>query len=116
MLGFELLEKKLNNMRKRQIYKEIQEYIRWKEPLSEIEYVTDNDYLLLFVEKAKDIRKISDITLEHIEVFCNEMNSRYQSTCCIKAVRCFLRYHKARGRVCIDPRTIRLSNENRGHY
>lgn len=111
MLGLETLEKRLDAMRKREIYKDIQEYFEWKEKQSQTEHITDRDFLLLFAERVKGVRKLADIRVEHVKEFCATMNTLYETSKSIKSIRCFLRYHRARGRVCLNPHTLHVNGE-----
>jgi hypothetical protein len=84
---------------------QIDEYVRIKSKNSPIAGELDKEWLEKFV-KFSGVKSVEEINLEQILRFREKVwsqGSKYPMESASRAIRCFLRYFKARRYVCISP-------------
>ncbi len=92
--------------KRRKIYDQIDEYCTWKQLHSNTAYGNDKEYLLMFATMFP-VEAIQDIRVEQALEFGMKMTTTYQSGAAVKALRCFLRYYRARGYICMHPAVVK---------
>lgn len=87
---------------------QIDEYLTWKGKFSLLSAQTHGDVLSNFVKKFKKYKAISEITLDDIHAFYNDLNSATPFTRikAMEAIRGFMRYFKSKKQHEIDPNSI----------
>lgn len=94
--------------KKRPIQAQIEEYIRFKRKLAPIAADLDQDWLKRFAryESAQSVEAIelSQILRYRERVWLHGTQYQYQDF--LRAIRCFLRYYKARKYPCLSPTLI----------
>ncbi len=89
--------------RRRKLYDQIDEFVEWKAiHYTNISAVSDKEYLLMFATMFP-VESVQDIRPEHAEEFGKKMTTAFRSDSAVKALRCLLRYYRARGYICMHP-------------
>lgn len=91
----------------RPIESQLSDYLKWK---GDRGWGTagDEEYIQIFLGLFP-IRTIEDITDRHVKDFAKYVlstRSRYAEMHALRAMRCFLRYHKARKVACMSPKVV----------
>lgn len=91
---------------KARLKKQLKYYLAFKRTLGEFSARSDEEHLKKLVQlcKGNNIR-VADIN-KYKERYVDSVHSQYMRTASIKSIRCFLRYCKARGYVCVNPDSI----------
>lgn len=94
---------------KSRLQKDIDEFLEWKKK-NALSYTSDKLYLLYFV-KFSQANDASEVTYEEVLRFKDNLfqkGTHYTAMAAMKAVRCFLRYHRARKNYVVDERVFTL--------
>lgn len=94
---------------KSQLQRDIDEYLQWKQDNVQA-CSTDRMYLAYFAKFSRAINA-ADVTYEEVLKFKDNLfqkGTHYTAMAAMKAVRCFLRYHRARKNYVVDERVFQI--------
>lgn len=92
-----------------QLKKDIKEYLEWKD--HNVQSCSNDKLYLEYFSKFSKACDASDVTYEEVVKFKDNLfqkGTHYTAMAAMKAVRCFLRYHRARKNYVVDERVFTL--------
>lgn len=95
---------------KKVLYKDIEEYTRWKGRRYSSSANSDKTYLLHLAKKTP-AEDVSEITVDDVMSLRKELidrSSLYSAKEAVKAVKCLIRYFRARRMYVVDERIFRM--------
>ena len=97
----------------RPIELQAQEFLKWKGERCNVN--KDREFVAIFLANINK-RTIEDITDRDVKDFAKYVlatRTKFAEMEALKAIRCFLRYHKARKVGCINPKDFAVDNHGR---